>query len=161
MAVTVQAAAAHALSTIIVGILVALLGKYLSDSFEKIGKIVPAAVLTILGIWFIYRHYTHHHFHLHPEKEKNSGILWPILIAMFLSPCLEIEGFFFSLAMHGWKWVVLLSVLYFITTVSSMYLWVFLAFHGLKRIDTHKWVHASGIITGIVLVISGLLFLLD
>lgn len=160
MRITLYAAVAHALSTVIIGVIVAFLGNYLSEKLEWFTHIVPAAILCILGIWFIYRHYTHHHFHLHAHHDSNKNIMWPLLLAMFLSPCLEIEGYFFTLGTAGVQWVVVLSLSYFFLTVGSMYFWVFVAFKGAARIHAHKWEHNAGIITGVVLLISGALFFL-
>jgi len=156
MRFTLFAAIAHAGSTVLIGLLVAGLGKYLSESIEWFTHIIPAVLMVGLGIWFIYRHYTHHHFHMEAQvKEKN--ILWPVLLAMFLSPCLEIEGFYLTLGTAGWDWVLLLSVLYFILTVMSMYLWVLITFSGAAKINSHAWEHNAGIITGVILIISGVI----
>lgn len=158
MQITLFAAIVHALSTLIIGIIVAALGKFMGSNLEWFTHIIPAILLGGLGIWFIYRHYTHHHFHLHAHHQGNSIIL-PVLLAMFLSPCLEIEGYFFSLGTYGWKWVAILGAVYFILTVISMYFWVFIAVKGLNKVNSHKWEHNTGMITGIILVISGILFL--
>lgn len=157
---TLMAAIAHALSTLIIGLIVALAGQYMSEKLEWFTHTIPAAILVILGIWFIYRHYTHHHFHLEPEVTKGKKFMWPLLLAMFFSPCMEIEGYFFSLSLSGWKWVFVLGAIYFLLTVLSMYFWVMLAYTGAQKINAHKWEHNSGIITGIVLIVSGLLFFL-
>lgn len=159
--VTLQSALAHALSTILIGLLVAAAGEYLGEKLSYIWSWLPAALLIGLGIYFIYRHYTHHHFHVHTPKENSSHIVWPVVLAMLFSPCLEIEGFFFTLSRDGWIWVWILSAIYLVTTVGSMFFWVWLILKGIDRIDAHKWTHNAGMITGIVLVISGLLFLLD
>lgn len=158
--ITLLAATAHALSTLLLGIFVAWLGQYLSSEIEWFTHIIPAGILVALGIFFIYRHYTHHHFHLHPPSPKSRHFLFPLLLAMFLSPCMEIEGYFFSLSLHGWNWVFLLGVIYFVLTIASMFFWVMLAWKGAQRINAHKWEHNSGIITGVVLILSGVLFFL-
>ena len=156
---TLQTAGAHAASTLLIGIGLAAGGRLMGEQLETWSHWVPAVLLISLGIWFIYRHYRHHHFHLQ-ESSKAGNPVWPIVVAMFLSPCLEIEGYFFTLGTAGWYWVALLSGFYFITTVLSMMVWVWLAYKGAEKIDAHKWTHNAGIITGLVLVISGFLFLI-
>jgi cytochrome c biogenesis protein CcdA len=156
--ITLYAAIAHALSTVIIGLLVAMMGKYLDEKVEWFTHTIPAILLCALGIWFIYRHYTHHHFHVHDLRE-DKNIMWPVLLAMFLSPCLEIEGYFFTLGTIGLQWVALLALIYFVLTIASMYFWVFVAVKGMERINSHKWEHNAGMITGLVLVFSGILFL--
>ncbi len=158
MRVAIYAAIAHSLSTVIIGVFVALLGKYLVDSVEWFSKIVPSVILVVLGIWFIYRHYTHHHFHLEPHTRDHKNVVWPILVAMFLSPCMEIEGYFFVIGSAGLSYLVAISALYLIISVASIFVWVYIAWKGAQRINAHKWEHNSGIITGVVLVLSGILF---
>jgi nickel/cobalt transporter (NicO) family protein len=159
MRITLLAAIAHALSTLLIGTAVAGLGTIMSEKIEWFTHLIPAIIIMLLGVWFIYRHYTHHHFHLDPASKPGKFFLIPILLAMFLSPCLEIEGYFFALSLYGWVWVFLLGAVYFVLTVLSMYFWVLLAYKGALKINAHKWEHNSGIITGVVLILSGIIFL--
>ena len=159
MRMTLLAAVAHAGSTILIGLGVAYLGQYLNESMEWFTHIVPAVLMVLLGIWFIYRHYTHHHFHLHASPQNGKHIMWPILLAMFLSPCLEVEGYFLTLGAAGWNWVAALTLSYFALTIISMYFWVYLAYKGAAKINAHKWEHNAGIITGVVLILSGIILL--
>lgn len=156
--VALYAGIAHALSTVVIGVLVALFGNYVGHEIEWFSKYAPAVVLTALGIWFIYRHYTHHHFHLTTDRAPHKSIVWPILLAMFLSPCMEIEGYYFVLGLNGWKWITILSIIYFSISVLSIFTWVFIAWKGAQKINAHRWEHSSGIITGVVLIASGVLF---
>lgn len=153
---TLLAATAHAFSTLLIGILVALVGSYLSVHIDGFIHWVPAVLMVMLGIWFIYRHYTHHHFHLHTEEVRAKNVLIPVILAMFLSPCLEIESYFLSLSAAGWEWIILLSISYFILTVLSMFTWVYIAYQSVKKINSHKWEHNAGIITGVILIASGI-----
>jgi hypothetical protein len=50
-----------------------------------------------MGLYFVRQHYTHHHFHLQPElikKKTKKTIILSLVLAMFLSPCMEIEAYF-------------------------------------------------------------------
>jgi len=154
-------AMAHAVSTILIGILIATESNLMIDVHAGWFKWLPATLLTGMGIWFLYRHHKHHHFHINPAQPKGSFSIFPLLLAMFLSPCLEIEGFYFSMAKEGWFWIGLLSAVYLLTTLISMLAWIWLAYRGLEKINSHRWTHSSGILTGIILIVSGLLFLLD
>lgn len=164
------AAWAHSIGTIIIGLIVyyttsgAL--QYLSHEeahnlnplentpFEHISSII----LILLGIWFLYRHYKHHHFHLDlPNKKGNKWIFGAILLSMFLSPCMEIIGYFFTLAPGGFPMISSLILVYSITTWLSILLGVFLGYKGMKKLDAHKWEHNSGIITSAVMILSGIL----
>lgn len=153
---TLIAATAHAGSTLIIGFMVAGLGQYLSESIEWFTHIVPAGLMLLLGLWFIYRHYTHHHFHLHTTEVRAKNVMLPIFMAMFLSPCLEIESYFLTLGAAGWIWVFILGVSYFLLTIGSMFIWVMVAYHSSGKINAHKWEHNAGIITGVILILSGI-----
>jgi hypothetical protein len=164
----------HALGTIIIGYLVyhtahlSYIGSNKIDSetwmsefkynlpFEKLS----AVILFLLGLVFLYRHYTHKHFHLDPnflgKKLGKKFSMYPITIAlaMFLSPCMEITGFYFSLAPLGFDAFLQLSSMYLITTVISITLGVWIFRRGLDKLNVHQWEHNSGIISSIMLLVS-------
>lgn len=122
--------------------------------FEHIGGLI----LILLGIWFLYRHYKHHHFHLDiPSKKSDKWIFGTILLSMFLSPCMEIVGFFFTLAPAGISVILTLVVVYSLSTWLSILAGVFIGYNGMKKLDAHKWEHNSGIITSAVMILSGIL----
>jgi putative Mn2+ efflux pump MntP len=124
--------------------------------FEKIGGII----LILLGIWFLYRHYKHHHFHLDPVTSgTHKWVFGAILLSMFLSPCMEIVGYFFTLAPSGFPTIVSLILVYAISTWISILTGVFIGYHGMKKLDAHKWEHNSGIITSAVIILSGIILL--
>jgi putative Mn2+ efflux pump MntP len=154
-------AMAHAISTILIGLVIATQSNLFIDVHATWFKWLPAGLLMGLGFWFLYRHHKHHHFHIHGAGSGSEFSIWPLLLAMFLSPCLEIEGFYFSLAFEGWQWIAFLSLIYLLTTLGSMLAWIWIAYKGLEKINAHRWTHNAGILTGIVLILSGLLFLLD
>src|SRR5688572_20484950 len=160
--VTVLAALAHSLSTVIIGILLALGGMTLSGILPYF-RFVAAGILIVLGILFIWRHQHHMHFHLR-EFKMHSGtkmryILGSLLLAMFLSPCLEVGALFIVAGTTGMKATLIISVIYTITSAIGMTLFAWLAMQGLKRIDWHKLEHSSGLISGIILFITGLMFI--
>jgi nickel/cobalt transporter (NicO) family protein len=95
LSMTFWAGLAHVVSTLLLGLLLAWAGKLGSaESVHFLHHISPF-LLIVLGIVYIYRHYYHHHFHLPPELAE-KGVFWTLVTAMFLSPCLEIEGYFFN-----------------------------------------------------------------
>lgn len=163
------AAWAHSIGTILIGLIIysltnGILTKISGNSnishsllnfeFEKIGGVI----LILLGIWFLYRHYKHHHFHLDPVNSgKHKWIFGAILLSMFLSPCMEIIGYFFTLAPAGFPSIILLIVVYSLSTWISILSGVFIGYMGMKKLDAHKWEHNSGIITSAVIIVSGIL----
>ena len=156
LTVTLLAGLAHVLSTVLLGAIFAAVGGAMAERAEGFTRWFAPAVLTAMGLFYIYQHYYHHHFHLH-EQRSAWGLVASLAFAMFLSPCLEIEGFFLVAGPYGWGFVALLAVVYGVVTVSGMVLWVWLALHGLHRLNWHRWEHNAGMITGVTLIVSGVL----
>jgi len=146
---------AHVFSTILVGLLVAFLGRFLAQKMAAFTLWVAPVLLCVLGIFYMYQHYRHNHFHLHRQSTR-WGVVGTLAFAMFLSPCLEIEGFFLAAGQFGWGFVAVMALAYSLVTICGMLLWVGLALKGLKRLDWHAWEHNAGLITGITLIASGL-----
>lgn len=160
--VTMLAAVAHSLSTVIIGLLLAYGGMKL-DTVVPVFPYIAAGILITLGLLFFWRHQHHHHFHI-PDIEvtpqRGTGyIIGSLLAAMFLSPCLEVGALFL---VGGTKGLVLTSIMALIYTAASaigMTLFAWLAFHGLKKMDWHRLEHNSGLVSGGILILTGILFL--
>jgi hypothetical protein len=58
---------------------------------------------------------------------------------------------------HGLWAVISLSLLYTLTTVGGMIVWVQLVWHGLKLANSHALEHYAGIISGAVLILAGII----
>ena len=156
------AALAHSLSTVIIGIALALGGMTLAGILPYF-HLVAAGILIILGILFVWRHQLHMHFHLREVKtttETRMGyIMGSLLLAMFLSPCLEVGALFLVAGTEGMKTTLIIAIIYTITSALGMTLFAWLAMHGLKRLDWHKLEHSSGLISGAILILTGVFFL--
>ncbi|MFN8301125.1 MAG: hypothetical protein U0U46_01440 [Saprospiraceae bacterium] len=155
MLVTFWAGFAHVLSTVLLGFALAFAGSSLSVEVESFTHWIAPGLLMLLGVYFLYRHYYHHHFHLTGEHFK-WGVIGSLMVAMFFSPCLEIEGFFLAAGQYGWSFTVLLALTYAVVSISGMLIWVRLALAGLKKLDWHAWEHNAGLVTGCTLILSGL-----
>jgi nickel/cobalt transporter (NicO) family protein len=155
--VTFLSGLAHALSTVLLGVLIGLLGVELSEHVSEFTHVVAPIILILLGLFYIYQHHRHKHFHLHPEVNQFSKtkIILGLTIAMFFSPCFEIEAYFLMAGAHGWKQVVILALLYTVVTVSGMVIWVRLTYRGLVKLNWHSLEHNAGIITGVTLILTG------
>jgi nickel/cobalt exporter len=160
--VTMLAAVAHSLSTVIIGILIALGGMKLGQ-FLPYFHILAAAILILIGIYFIWKHQHHKHFHMKDvavtTNRTMSYVLGSILLAMFLSPCLEVGALFLVAGAEGMSTTLVMAAIYTITSAIGMTLFAWLAFQGLKKMDWHRVEHNSGLISGTILVLTGLLFL--
>lgn len=122
-----------------------------SIQFEKISSII----LLLLGLWFLYRHYKHHHFHIHPKKNA-KWVFGAIVFAMLISPCLEIVGYYVTIAPLGWSAFSSLSLVYSITTVFSVVLGVYIFNKGISKIQSHKAEHNAGIISSVLMILSAI-----
>lgn len=151
---------AHAVSTILIGLLLAILGREAHQEWETYFHVLSPILLIVVGGVLIYRHYRHKHFHLHGEVNTHQSrrkIVAALVLIMFLSPCFEIEVYFFMAGSYGWSLIISLVLVYTIATVTGITLWVRLAYAGLMKLNWHKLEHNSGIITGSILVLTGML----
>jgi len=157
--VTIIAGLSHASSTVLIGLLLAFLGSTLAGAVESFTAYLAPGLLVFLGIFYIYQHSRHHHFHMHghPEQMSHNRIVFSLALAMFFSPCFEIEPYFLIAGTHGILFTLLLATLYAIVTVTGMVVWVRLTYQGLLRLNWHSIEHNAGIITGAILILTGAL----
>jgi nickel/cobalt transporter (NicO) family protein len=162
----------HTLSTIIVGIIVGIIGYKLSSSYQFISTVAAPVILTGLGIIYValdFRNGHHHHHHHHGEHEHASthstkndkskwrAILTSLSIAMFLTPCIEIEAYYFQAGTIGWIGIFIVSSVYLFITLAVMLLLVFLGLKGIQTFNVHFFEHHEKLITGVVLIALGIL----
>ncbi len=158
--VTFIAGLAHAASTILIGVLLAIIGAELAVVVENFTSYIAPTLLIALGLFYIYQHSRHHHFHMHgrPEQAPNKKkIILSLATAMFFSPCFEIEAYFLVAGAQGLWLFSLLALLYTIVSVSGMVVWVRLSYSGLLKMNWHSLEHNAGIITGVTLILTGIL----
>lgn len=168
--VTAITAVAHTISTVVIGIIVGLIGYQLSESYHYITHYVAPVILIGLGlIYFIleYRHSriknkNHHHHHIDVEeiikkKKSKRSIVFTLSAAMFFSPCLEIEVYYFTASRLGWAGIGIVSAIYFFVTVIGIVLLVYLASKGVEKLKWHFLEHHEKLISGIILIAVGLM----
>jgi putative Mn2+ efflux pump MntP len=144
---------------VLIGVMLAFIGASLSTVVENFTSYIAPGLLVILGAFYIYQHSRHHHFHMHghPEQVSKNKLIVSLASAMFFSPCFEIEAYFLVAGTMGWWTVLLLAVLYTIVTVGGMVIWVRFAYRGLHLMNWHSLEHNAGIITGAILVLTGVI----
>ncbi len=153
---------AHTLSTVIIGILVGFIGFRLSEKTDMItGRIAPA-VLVVMGLAYvgIDRIRKHHHAHGTYTTGIRGRSRWVIIatlcLAMFFSPCLEIEAYYFQAGTAGWPAIILVSSVYVAVTVAGMVLLVNLGINGVRRVKSSFLEHHEKLVSGLVLVALGI-----
>ena len=166
---TVITGFAHTMSTVFVGIVVGLIGYKLSARYSLISETIAPFILVGLGIVYLFldfRGSQHHHGeegHNHysvsvkSEKKKWIATLTSLSIAMFLTPCIEIEAYYFQAGTSGWTGIFIVSVVYTLTTVIVMLILVYLGMKGINSFKSHFLEHHEKSITGTVLIALGLL----
>lgn len=159
--ITLLSGLAHAASTVLIGMLLALAGSRLAGMLENFTRYLAPCMLIGLGAFYIYQHSRHHHFHLHghPEQASHSKIILSLVTAMFFSPCFEIEPYFLLAGTYGLLFPAFIAVLYTVVTVTGMVVWVRITYLSVVRLNWHSLEHNAGIITGVTLILTGILSL--
>lgn len=158
--VTFISAISHGLSTVIIGFILGYIGSQMAEKIDHFTHYIAPAILILLGIIFIYRHHNHKHFHLTDDikkKKSKKKIIVALVMAMFLSPCMEIEAYFLLAGTQA-PWLIwFIAALYLVITTLGMVLLVRFAYMGVLKLNWHSLEHNAGIITGVTLVGTGIL----
>ncbi|MFO7657748.1 MAG: hypothetical protein R6W78_11825 [Bacteroidales bacterium] len=163
---TIITGLAHTLSTVLVGIIIGFAGFKLAGYYEKITTLVAPMVLITIGLVFVVIDFSRGHRHNHAfEGTSRTGkntkskvaLILSLSIAMFFSPCLELEAFFFRAGTMGWPGIIMVSVVYTVITVIFMAVLVYLGIKGTSKFRWHFLEHHEKTVSGIVLIILGIL----
>ncbi|MCH8012135.1 MAG: hypothetical protein IIA61_09350 [Candidatus Marinimicrobia bacterium] len=163
----------HSVSTLIIGIVVGMLGIRLTETNLEVMKIIAPAVILVFGIIYLLlgirqladRNKTHHHHKKFDNTLNKTGVaaIFSISVAMFFSPCIEIESYFFNASFAGWKGIAVVSITYFVVTILGISLMVESGRRGLESIKFHFLEHYEKHILGVILILMAIsfYFLLD
>jgi hypothetical protein len=155
---------AHVTSTILIGVVAGLLGYELSTRYSVVASVVAPAVLIALGIAYLVlevvgRRRPHHHLAA-PDRGGTASrfsLVASLSAAMFFSPCIEIEAYFFTAGALGWRGIATVSLVYLAVTVAGMMVLVDLGLKGAAKIESHFLEHHEKGITGLLLIGLGAL----
>ena len=156
----------HMISTILIGIVVGFVGIKLAESYSSITSIAAPTILLVIGIVYLIldfrsTHHHHHHFGVEDINAKHQkskpAILTSLSIAMFLTPCVEIEAYYFQAATFGWAGIFIVSSVYLIMTLLFMSVLVYLGLKGVNKLNLSYLEHHAKRITGIVLIVLGII----
>ena len=154
----------HTISTIIIGIIVGFVGIKLSENYSYITRIAAPVVLLAIGLIYIALDFRSKHHHHHFEIDKNkikakkskTAVLISLCIGMFLSPCIEIEAYYFQAATKGWLGILIVSSVYLIVTLTMMVALVYLGLKGVNKMKSDFLERHEKLITGLLLIFLGL-----
>ena len=152
---------AHTTSTIIIGILIGITGFILSSTYEFVTSIAAPFIMIIIGTFYIFFDLSHSYDHDHLKIDSGSKrskitIITSLAIAMFFSPCLEIEAFYFTAGTLGWLGIIAVSSVYMIVTVLCMVSLVDFSLKRVEKIHWHFFENHNKRVTGIILIILGI-----
>ncbi|MGV3560069.1 hypothetical protein [Larkinella arboricola] len=150
----------HTLSTVILGVLIGAIGVELSERLEEQTRWIASLILIFMGLVYFAVH-NPHGAHEHVPKglsgRSKRTIVGTLALAMLLSPCLEIETFFFTAGTLGWPAITTLSIAYTVVTIACMVGLTALSFRGLAKLHWHWLEHHEKQITGGILIALGIL----
>jgi len=154
----------HTISTIIIGIVVGFVGIKLSENYSYITRVAAPVVLLAIGLIYIALDFRskHHHHHFEIDKTKikakksKTAVLISLCIGMFLSPCIEIEAYYFQAATKGWLGILIVSSVYLIVTLTMMVALVYLGLKGVNKMKSDFLERHEKLITGLLLIFLGL-----
>lgn len=158
--VTFICALAHGISTILIGVVLGFAGAKLNNNITHFTNVIAPIILISIGLIFVYRHHRHRHFHIDEEikkKKSKSAIITALVIAMFFSPCMEIEAYFLLAGTQAVGLVFFIALLYLLITTTGMVLLVRFAYRGILKLNWHSLEHNAGIITGLTLIATGII----
>jgi len=163
--ITALIAIPHIISTTLIGIIIGIIGYKLSSTHELVMRAVTPLILVAIGVIYASLDFRvkgqHHH-----RDSINTGaflnksklaIVFPLATALFFSPCVAIGSYFFVAAVRGWFAIAMVSAIYLIVTILGMVLMVNLGLRGVEKIKWHFLECHERLITGIVLIILGVL----
>ena len=163
--ITLIIGSAHTISSIMIGIVIGLIGYRLSETLSFITNIAAPLILVILGIIFVILNKRHHHHKTIDSKEITEGskrskfaIISTLGIAMFFSPCLEVDAYYLTAGTLGWMGIATLSIIYLFVTVFVMIILVNLSMRGIDKLNIklHFFEHNEKAIAGVVLIVLGI-----
>lgn len=151
---------AHVASTILIGLLVGWAGYRLSSSYQYISEFVAPSILILFGVVYLMRgvfgHAHHHHFNEQSVANKSFGkAVFTLSIAMFFSPCVELESYYFTAGTYGWLGIGVVSLVYLVVTVAAMVGLVALAIEGVNRFNFSFLEKHDKTIIGVILILLG------
>jgi hypothetical protein len=159
--ITLLAGLAHSASTVALGLLIGSIGYSLSQKYLFAGTILAPLILIFMGLLYFSLDWKHtHHEHVPEKKDLHGRPRWMIIAilsgAMFFSPCLEIESYFFTAGAQGWNSIWLVAALYPLLSVGTMVLLVLLGRESLLHWKGAFLERHERKITGATLILMGI-----
>lgn len=147
---------------IVSGLLVAGIGVALGWANEQLGSLeeiranIASMLLIAFGIvYMLWGLKTYRRPHTHATQRAHTITYWTIFALVVFGPCEPLIPLIFAGAAYGWMRVLLIVALFGVATITMMLLQVHLAMSGLSLWRSHKFEHASSIIAGAIIFLTG------
>lgn len=159
--ITFMAALAHVLGTVALGYILGTIGKELQNEYGRNIHVVSSILLIVFGLIYYTVNLPHHHHSSQKDvaQYKRSRGKWILIfvVMMFLSPCLEVESLFLSAGAYGMGFVSILSLVYAVISICGILFLVYLGSKGVNLLSAHFIEHNEKRISGIVLILVGII----
>jgi hypothetical protein len=175
--VTALAGSGHILITVVLGLLLAVVGKQLHRAIPpQLEHAATAGLLILLGLYFALpslrgQGHPHGHAPAHDHTERGSDtssdlarrlgasptIMGVLVLGMTLSPCLDLLSLYLAASALSWRVLIAISGLLAVTTLSLMLALVWLTLHGLQRLRLDWLDRHEGLVVGALLILLGVL----
>jgi hypothetical protein len=159
--ITLLAALAHVTGTVALGVVLGVIGKELVRDYGNTVYVASSLLLIVFGLIYFTVNLPHHHHNSQQDvvAYKRSKRKWILIfiVMMFLSPCLEVESLFLSAGAYGMSAVFMLSFIYAAVSITGILLLVNLGYKGTKLLSAHFIEHHEKRISGIVLILVGII----
>lgn len=148
----------HVLSTALVGLAAAALGKGVHHYVENLDTPLPALILCAFGLYYLvqgWRREGHRHCaHDHSEDpiQADKVAVGALFLEMTLSPCETLIPIFFAAGSLSWTTLLLMALAMSAITIAAMGILAFLAYTGYQKL-TFPWLeHNERLVLGVLLV---------
>jgi len=158
--VTLLAAGAHVLGTIVLGMVLGYIGKELQEEYGEAIEVAAAVLLIVFGLIYFTVNLPHHHHSTQDDvsayKRSRKRWVWIFIGIMFLSPCLEVESLFLSAGAYGMGAVFSMAAAYAVISILGIWLLVSLGIKGVNLLPAEFIEHNEKKISGAVLILVGI-----
>jgi len=175
LTVAALAGGGHVLTTVLLGWIIAAVGKQLNHAVPpRLEHAATAVLLIALGIYFMWparRGHSGHESHEGADSERDNPpahglrgrlagsptVMSALILGMTLSPCLDLLSVFVAASVFSWRVLLAVSVIMAVTTLAVMMTLIWLTLHGLQRLNLDWLDRNEGLVMGGILVVLGIL----
>ena len=148
----------HVVSTTLVGLAAAALGKGVHKYVDRLDTPLPAFILAAFGLYYLvmgWRREGHRHCaHDHSEDpiQADKVAVWALFVEMTLSPCETLIPIFFASGGLSWPTLLLMALVMSAITILAMGILAYVGFTGYQKL-TFPWLeHNERMVLGILLL---------